>query len=102
MVRKDLKPGVKLAQSVHAAFAFSQAHPEITGLWMKESNYICILEIEGEEKLFNLINDALRDGIASTMFREPDLDNSLTAIAIEPGPKSKKLCSNLKLALRDI
>jgi peptidyl-tRNA hydrolase len=102
VVRKDLKPGAILAQSVHASFAFSQEHPEITKKWMMESNYIGILEIESEEKLFKLINDALREGIASAMFREPDLDNSLTAIALEPGPKSKKLCSNLKLALRDI
>jgi len=37
--------------------------------------------------------------IKFSIFREPDFDDEITAIALEPGRKSKKLCSKLNLAL---
>lgn len=39
--------------------------------------------------------------IKLSVFREPDIDNQITAIALEPGTQTKKLCSNIKLALRN-
>lgn len=41
--------------------------------------------------------EASKRGIAASAFREPDLDNSLTAIAI--APSGAKIVRNLKLAL---
>lgn len=35
------------------------------------------------------------------MFYEPDLDNAITAIAVEPSDKSRRLLANLPLALRN-
>jgi hypothetical protein len=58
------------------------------------------LEIENETELRNLRDKAALLGIANSSFIEPDFDNSLTAIALAPIPESKRLCSNLKLALR--
>jgi len=40
--------------------------------------------------------------LAYTEFREPDIGNQLTAIAVEPGIESKRICSSLPLMLREI
>lgn len=102
MVRKDLKPGVQLAQSCHATFSFSQEYPEETKTWMIESNYIAILNCLNEFELVFLIEKAKEMNIKVSVFREPDIENQITAIALEPGVRTKELCKNLKLALRDI
>jgi len=46
------------------------------------------------------INKFRENGIRFTAFREPDFDGELTAVAIEPGDLSRKLCSNLSLLLK--
>lgn len=56
--------------------------------------------MENEAGLMELIERATANGIAHSIFREPDIDNQITAIALAPGPKSKKLCSRLPLALK--
>jgi hypothetical protein len=35
------------------------------------------------------------------VFTEPDIDNQVTAITIEPSVETQKLCSNLPLALKE-
>jgi hypothetical protein len=100
VVRQDLEPGMQLAQSCHACFAFAQEHFDATKQWMDVSNYICVLGIENEDGLKQLIMAAQEQGIKHSIFREDDIDNEITAIALEAGEKSKKLCSRLKLALK--
>ena len=98
IIRKDLAPGAKIAQSCHATFSFSQDHPEVTKQWINNSNYIVVLEIENEEKLSDLLNRAQKLNIITSQFREPDLNNSITAIVLSPGDLSKQLCKKLRLA----
>jgi peptidyl-tRNA hydrolase len=100
VVKKDLKPGDQLAQSCHACFQFASEHPHLTNEWIRDSNYICILEIDNEQELVTLYERALREDIPNSRFIEPDFDNALTALALGPGPQTKKLCSKLKLALK--
>lgn len=100
VVRKDLEPGLQLAQSCHVAFSFSQEHSNETKIWMSESNYIAVLNGSDENDLLRLIDRASVEGIKCSIFREPDIDNQITAIALAPGPQSKKLCSRLPLALK--
>lgn len=100
IVRNDLAPGAQLAQSCHVAFSFSQEFPKITSHWMKESNYICVLSIENEQELVKLIDKARNLDLRFSIFRESDLEDQITAIALEPGERSRKLCRNLKLALK--
>jgi peptidyl-tRNA hydrolase len=100
VVRQDLAPGMQLAQSCHACFAFAREHSSETIQWMDVSNFICILNIENEAALQELIMAAQEQGIKHSIFREDDLDNQITVIALEAGEKSKKLCSKLKLALK--
>lgn len=102
IVRQDISPGLQCAQSVHVAFSFAYEHNEATKNWMSQSNYIAVLNCKNEESLYDLIDSAKKENIKFSIFREPDINNEITAIAIEPGQKSKELTGKLKLALRDI
>ncbi len=85
---------------MHALRQFTAEHPEIDRIWFEQSNYLGLLSVKNEEELQRLIEQAAASGIHHSIFREPDIDNQITAIALSPGPKSKKLCSRLPLALR--
>lgn len=74
-------------------------HPELTQVWHKEHNYLALCSVADEEALLALAEKAFREGLKVTMFREPDLNNRVTAMAIEPGDKTRKLCKNLPLTL---
>ena len=100
ITREDLDPGYQAVQSLHAGIQFAMEHPDIHKEWYEQSNYLGLLSTSDELELNKLIEKANAAGIPCSVFREPDVDNQITAIAIGPGPKSKKLCSNLKLALR--
>lgn len=82
------------------AFRFATEYRHATTDWLDKSEYICILAAENETELSDLLQRAAELYIPSEGFREPDLNNSLTAIALAPGLESKKLCSHLKLALK--
>jgi hypothetical protein len=85
---------------MHALRQFTAEHPEIDKVWFEQSNYLGLLSVQNEEELARLLEEASQQGIQASAFREPDIDNQMTAIALSPGPKSKKLCSRLPLALR--
>lgn len=98
--REDLGAGYMSVQAMHAAIQFQHDHPEYAAVWYKQSNYLGFLSVANEYELTQLIDKALSLDIKISVFREPDIENQITSIAIEPGSNSKKLCSNLKLALR--
>ena len=100
ITRSDLDPGYQAVQSMHALRQFTAEHPEIDKHWFEKSNYLGLLSVSNEHELNRLIEKASTQDIKFAVFREPDVDNQITAIAIEPGVKSKKLCSNLQLALK--
>lgn len=89
-----------MAQSCHVCFSFSQEHPELTKDWMFKSNYIAILEVANEEELIKLIDRALTKNIKHSIFRESDMSDQITAVALEPSILAKKLCSSLPLACK--
>lgn len=88
-------------QSIHAAVQFGMEHPEVHRVWFEVSNYLGLLSVANELALYQLIDKARELGIKCSVFREPDIGNEITAIALEPGTKAKKLCSNLPLALKE-
>lgn len=100
IVRDDLKPGIQAAQAVHSIVEFQNIWPEIAKEWYKHSNFIAILSVKNEEELINLINKLQKKGLCYSYFREPDLENSITSICIEPSLEAKKLLSSLPLALK--
>lgn len=102
VTRRDLDPGYQAVQSIHAAIQFKFEHAEISQAWFEHSNYLGLLSVANEIELLELIRQAEENGIACSVFREPDIDNQITAIALAPGSVTKKLCSRLPLALRGI
>ncbi len=102
VTRKDISPGYQAVQSCHALRQFTEEHPEIDKQWFQASNYLCLLSVKNEEELYSLVCRAKDLDVKVSVFREPDIDNQITAIALEPGDRTKELCKNLKLALRDI
>jgi hypothetical protein len=67
---------------------------------MASSNNIVVVAAPDELALAELAQRAAEEGIARTIVREPDYDNTITAVALEPGKTAQRLCSNLPLAGR--
>jgi len=65
--------------------------------WYRDSNYVAILEVDNEQDLIRLIQKAESRQLDVAVFREPDLDNAITAIVIEPGDQSRRMCSSIRL-----
>jgi len=89
-----------MAQALHALAEFAIKHPKRFKAWHDKSNYICALSVKNEAELESLIKKLHKKNIIHASFYEPDLGNQLTAVAIEPGTNSKKVCSSYPLALK--
>lgn len=99
--RRDISPGYQAVQGMHALRQFVKDHPDIDQEWFEKSNYLGFLSVQDEHELVKLAESALALGIKFSVFREPDIDDQITAIALEPGNPSKKLCSKLQLGLKE-
>jgi peptidyl-tRNA hydrolase len=99
VTRSDLPPGAQAAQSVHAALAFAHEHQEIANAWFRDSNNIVLLAVKSEGELVRLEDRAVAAEVPCSLFKEPDFDDAVTAIAI--GPSGWRLVSSLPLALRE-
>jgi hypothetical protein len=99
VVRANLSPGQQATQACHALRQFAEEHPAIDREWHRESNHLALLTVDDEEALTCLLERARRSGIRHVVFREPDIGDALTAIALEPGAGSRRLCRGLRLAL---
>ena len=101
ITRRDLHPGYQAVQSSHAGIDFQHQYPEIAKQWNEQSNYLIILSVENEVQLLKYLRKFKMYDLKTTTFREPDIGNQITAIAVEPSERSKKICSNLPLALKE-
>jgi len=101
VTREDISKGYQGVQGIHAAIQFAIEHPQLNKEWFEKSNYLGFLSVNNEKDLLDLSQKALELGIELSIFREPDIDNAVTAIALAPGKKSKKLCSKLNLAMKE-
>lgn len=89
-----------MAQAMHAAIDFGFEYPDVMEAWHTNSNYIVVLSVPDETALQAFVLNAGNHDVDHTTFREPDLDGSLTAVALRPSEASQTLCSSLPLALR--
>lgn len=76
-------------------------HPDIDREWYSKSNYLGLLSVRSEKDLVELLSKAYKFGIRYSVFREPDIGDQITAIVLEPGPLSRRICARLPLALKD-
>jgi hypothetical protein len=97
-----MSAGYQAVQSIHAMRQFTAEHPDIDNEWFLTSNYLGLLAAKDESELLEIVRKAALEDIRYSIFREPDVDNAITAIALEPGEKSKRLCSRLPLALKEM
>lgn len=83
---------------VHVAFEFALEFPELALAWHTISNYLVCLSVED---LFELeaLQTRLSKDFKTIPFYEPDLDNEMTAFAIEPHPNVERKVSSIALAL---
>lgn len=97
VVRSDLPPAQQAVQAAHALQAFNVLHAAAALRWHADSNTLALLAVDDEWQLEALAARADAFGVEAAVFREPDLGDSLTAIAI--GPAGARLTRGLPLAL---
>ncbi len=97
ITRRDLAAGLAAAQIAHAIVEWTTTRPpEEVERWRIESNTVVVCTVEDERELATLSELTSEDAIG---FRDPDIKNELTAIALLPSNRAKKLCRNLRLFL---
>jgi hypothetical protein len=99
VTRRDIAPGYQAVQSIHAAQQFAVEHPSLYESWRETSNYLGLLSVKDEIALKRLASQAAHKGLAVSLYCEPDVEWGFTAITIEAGNRSRKLCNRLPLAL---
>lgn len=97
VVRGDLSAAQQAVQACHALREFVSHYPDVDKKWHKESNTLVLLSVSDEKALNKLVKKAFRRNISVALFREPDINDSLTAVAIPPD--GYRLCRRLPLAL---
>lgn len=100
LVRRDLSPGLQLAQSVHAAIQFTQEWPDLAEPWYCESNYLVVVSVENEDALKDIADQARELNVRYSITTEPDLDDTWTAVALQPGETARLICACMELALK--
>ena len=88
-------------QACHALRQFAAEHPQVDRAWFSRSNALVLLSVADEDRLWQLLERARGHGIRAASFFEPDLGDALTAIALEPGTTTRRLCRSLPLLLAE-
>lgn len=101
VTRGDLIPGYQSVQPAHAISAFAMKFPTTFRRWYNNYHNIAVLAAPNEKYLLDLFERAEGARLKCVLFKEPDIGNEATAIAIEPHELTYKMTSCLPLALRD-
>lgn len=92
--------GAQMAQAVHGAFLFAHEYANQTLAWHTHSQYLVVLTVENEVELIRLGLAATQQKIRTSHWYEPDMNDELTALVLEPTERASKLVSQLPLAGR--
>lgn len=84
---------------MHAAFQFQYEHRDATEAWLRDSNFIVVLQVPNEESLHERFN-RLPLYAQRVMVNEPDIGDQDTAFAVL-GLDVAQTLSDLPLALRE-
>ena len=101
VTRQDLTPGYAATQATHSSLLFAQEFPQIFREWSKDP-YLALLSVKNEQELSTIISKLEKSKIKFSVFREPDIDNHITAICLEPSDASRRATSSLPQMLRDL
>ena len=102
ITRQDLPAGYQLCQTGHAIADFADELPQFFKSWKDNSNYLISLAAKDEISLNKIYEKLNERGAPIIAFREPDLDNQLTALCFYGLPHYRKIVSYLPLALKNI
>ena len=92
--------GYQAVQSAHAVADLLVQYPEETRQWHKDSNTIVLLSVPTEKDLFNTAKALRASKIVHIEFREPDIGNALTSLALLPNEAATQFCKgNFSVAL---
>lgn len=97
ITRADLPPGDQATQSGHAVSAFAVAYPDVHRAWHEHGKNLIYLACPDEAALEALAAHAAP--YLHAEFREPDIGNALTALAL--AGDARRLVSNLPLTLKE-
>lgn len=64
--------------------------------------YLALLSIKNEYELSKLIQKLEKFKIKFSVFREPDIDNQITSICVEPSDKTRRITSSLPKMFKNI
>lgn len=84
---------------MHGAFEFSHTHPTVMHRWLETSNYLVVLGVPDEQALLQFLELTSAYDVETHLVREPDLEESATALVIGPGEFHHRI-SHLPLALK--
>jgi hypothetical protein len=101
IVRNDLRPGLQLAQGIHAARQFQADYPTLDQDWHDNSNNIVVLQEPDEAALTEIVAKLVLRDVRVSIFREPDLGDEVTAVAAY-GYNAQQILSDRPLALRGV
>lgn len=91
IVRGDLVHAQQAVQAMHAAIEYVLDYGIDRGI------SVALLVVPSEDALMVLASKARERDILVSEFREPDMGEALTAIAIEPCSAARNLCAGLPL-----
>lgn len=104
VIREDLKPGLELAQGIHAAVELAILKPEDALAWRRESQNVAALGAADEAGLRQALDRVREMGARPARFHEPDLGGALTGFAFiaDDSSAEARALSSLPLALKTI
>lgn len=100
ITRDDLSPAFQSVQSAHALTDAILKYPKDALEWHRKSNTLVMLSVKNEAALIEIEEDLKNMNVNFVSFREPDIGEELTAIAVLPSEEAKKYCKRFKLALQ--
>ncbi len=106
VTRADLRHGSQAAQLVHGMATFARHYPSTFKAWERSSNIVVCLAAPDEATLHEIrsqaheMSERTESGLAIAEFFEPDLNDELTCVVLEPIEVFQEICKGLPLACR--
>jgi peptidyl-tRNA hydrolase len=102
IVRADLTKSQRGVQAGHAlaelSFQAGSRKDKTFQRWVQEDKTLVILQVPNEQALEEIHSWFEDRKIPHNLFKEPDLGNSATALAVYPSEQTYQILANLQLA----